>query len=64
MFQIFRALELPAELKRIDDLRKNVTEGRQEFVLAITNSTEIRNLDNLDDFVSKKLEMYEKVFDW
>lgn len=61
-FQIFRQLELPAELQRIEDLREIVKEQRYQFVLSITNSTEIRRLDNLDRFVSKELEKYEEVF--
>ncbi|KAJ6640699.1 Potassium channel subfamily K member 5 [Pseudolycoriella hygida] len=57
---IFRQLELPAELRRIEDLREIVKEQRYQFVLSITNSTEIHQLDNLDRFVSKELEKYEE----
>lgn len=64
LFQIFREFELPAELKRTVDLREIVKEQRNQFVLSITNSTQIRNLDNLDRFVSMELEKYEQVFDW
>ncbi len=62
-FQIFRQLELPAELQRIEDLREIVKEQRYKFLTSITNSTDVRRLDNLDEFVSKELEKYEEVFE-
>lgn len=56
--QIFRQLELPAELHRISELRAIVREQRHHFVHAITNNTDLRNLDSL---VSLELAKYERV---
>lgn len=56
--QIFRQLELPAERDRINDLRTNVAEQRRSFVYAITNNSDLRNLDEL---VAFELAKYEKV---
>lgn len=64
LFQIFRELELPAELQRTGELRESVKEQRKQFLISITNNTENRKLDNLDLLVSKELEKYEEVFDW
>lgn len=59
--QIFRELELPHELERIEVVRAKVRSQRTQFVLSITNSSEIRDLDNLDEYVSSELQKYEEV---
>lgn len=56
--QIFRELELPAEQERIHELRTSVTEQRGRFVQAITNNSDLHNLDYL---VAVELAKYEKV---
>lgn len=57
---IFRELELPHELERIEVVRAKVKSQRDQFVLSITNSSEIRDLDNLDEYVSSELQKYEE----
>lgn len=56
-FQVFRELELPAELKRIKDLRSLVRVRRDHFVSAISNNTDVSNLETL---VKVELARYEE----
>lgn len=56
--QIFRELELPAEVARIKSLRESLVEQREQFIYSIVNNTDVRNLETL---FSLELEKYEKV---
>lgn len=58
--QIFRELELPAEVARTKGLRESLVEQREHFIYSIVNNTDVRNLDTL---FSLELEKYEKVRD-
>lgn len=51
-------MELPAEKQRVKELREIVKFQRNQFVTAITNNSDIGNLDHL---VSLELAKYEKV---
>lgn len=57
-FKIFREFELPAELTRISKLRDAVRLQRKQFLAAITNNTDVRNLEK---YVSIELSNYERV---
>ncbi|XP_055371567.1 TWiK family of potassium channels protein 7, partial [Condylostylus longicornis] len=54
---IFRELERPAEIQRLQRLKEEVKTHRQAFVWAILNNTDMSNLDYL---VSFELGKYEK----
>ncbi|XP_055709623.1 TWiK family of potassium channels protein 7 isoform X2 [Phlebotomus papatasi] len=53
---VFRELELPAERARVVELRDIVREKRHNFLTAVTNNTDVRNLERL---VSMELAKYE-----
>lgn len=55
---VFRQIELPAELKRLERLRVKLYAQRYHFVEAISNNTDVFNLHTL---VSVKLRDYEEV---
>ncbi|XP_055683012.1 potassium channel subfamily K member 15 [Lutzomyia longipalpis] len=53
---VFRELELPAERARVVELRDIVREKRLNFLTAIANNTDVRNLERL---ISMELAKYE-----
>ncbi|TGZ56906.1 TWiK family of potassium channels protein 7, partial [Temnothorax longispinosus] len=55
---IFRQIELPAELKRLERLRAKLRAQRYHFVESVSNNTDVFNLHTL---VSVKLRDYEEV---
>ncbi|XP_015428470.1 PREDICTED: TWiK family of potassium channels protein 7-like [Dufourea novaeangliae] len=55
---VFRHIELPAELARLESLRANLRSQRSSFVDSISNNTDVSNLRTL---VSVKLRDYEEV---
>ncbi|EAA10378.2 AGAP004896-PB, partial [Anopheles gambiae str. PEST] len=55
---IFREFERPAEVNRIQGLRKLLVQHRQEFIYSIVNNTDVQNLDRL---LTLELEKYEQV---
>ncbi|XP_077263124.1 LOW QUALITY PROTEIN: potassium channel subfamily K member 15-like [Temnothorax americanus] len=55
---IFRQIELPAELKRLERLRAKLRAQRYRFVESVSNNTDVFNLHTL---VSVKLRDYEEV---
>ncbi|XP_076240188.1 TWiK family of potassium channels protein 7 [Calliopsis andreniformis] len=54
---VFRHIELPAELTRLENLRANLRMQRHLFVDSISNNTDVSNLRTL---VSIKLRAYEE----
>ncbi|XP_068979303.1 TWiK family of potassium channels protein 7 [Bombus flavifrons] len=54
---VFRHIELPAELARLEVLRANLRAERYSFVNAVSNNTDVSNLRTL---VSVKLRAYEE----
>ncbi|XP_046146100.1 TWiK family of potassium channels protein 7-like [Osmia bicornis bicornis] len=54
---VFRHIELPAELARLESLRANLRIHRHSFVNSISNNTDVSNLRTL---VSVKLRVYEE----
>ncbi|KAG5347949.1 TWK7 protein, partial [Acromyrmex charruanus] len=54
---VFRQIELPAELRRLERLRARLRMQRYRFVETVSNSTDIFNLRTL---VSVKLRIYEE----
>ncbi|XP_076278082.1 TWiK family of potassium channels protein 7 isoform X1 [Lasioglossum baleicum] len=55
---VFRHIELPAELARLESLRANLRSQRHLFVDSISNNTDVLNMHTL---VSVKLRAYEEV---
>ncbi|XP_076686829.1 TWiK family of potassium channels protein 7-like isoform X2 [Andrena cerasifolii] len=55
--QVFRHIELPAELARLEHLRANLRSHRHLFVHSVSNNTDVSNLRTL---VSVKLRAYEE----
>uniref|UniRef100_A0A182PUM2 Potassium channel domain-containing protein n=1 Tax=Anopheles epiroticus TaxID=199890 RepID=A0A182PUM2_9DIPT len=55
---IFREFERPAEVSRIQGLRKLLFQHRQDFIYSIVNNTDVQNLDRL---LTLELEKYEQV---
>ncbi|XP_076618032.1 uncharacterized protein LOC143340226 isoform X1 [Colletes latitarsis] len=55
--QVFRHIELPAELARLENLRANLRTSRRSFVDSVSNNTDVSNLETL---VSVKLRAYEE----
>uniref|UniRef100_A0A182SIB2 Potassium channel domain-containing protein n=1 Tax=Anopheles maculatus TaxID=74869 RepID=A0A182SIB2_9DIPT len=53
---IFREFERPAEVARIQGLRKLLSQHRLGFINAIVNNTSVQNLDQLLAFELKKYE--------
>ncbi|XP_037044910.1 TWiK family of potassium channels protein 7 isoform X2 [Bradysia coprophila] len=58
---IFQQLERPHEENLTESLQNEVKLKRNQFILSITNSTDIFLLDNLDEYVSTELQKYEEV---
>lgn len=56
--QVFRALEYPAELARVQRHRELVFVQREQFIFSIVNNTDVTNLETL---MSVELALYEKV---
>ncbi|CAL7952366.1 unnamed protein product [Xylocopa violacea] len=54
---VFRHIELPAELARLEALRANLCDQRYSFVDSVSNNTDVSNLRTL---VSVKLRAYEE----
>nr|XP_012145453.1 PREDICTED: TWiK family of potassium channels protein 7 isoform X2 [Megachile rotundata] len=54
---VFRHIELPAELARLENLRANLRVHRYSFVNSISNNTDVSNLRTL---VNVKLRAYEE----
>ncbi|KAK1129283.1 hypothetical protein K0M31_020411 [Melipona bicolor] len=54
---VFRHIELPAELTRLEVLRANLHAERYSFINAVSNNTDVSNLRTL---VSVKLRAYEE----
>ncbi|KAK9303396.1 hypothetical protein QLX08_004888 [Tetragonisca angustula] len=54
---VFRHIELPAELTRLEVLRANLRAERYSFINAVSNNTDVSNLRTL---VSVKLRAYEE----
>ncbi|XP_076686833.1 uncharacterized protein LOC143378763 isoform X6 [Andrena cerasifolii] len=54
---VFRHIELPAELARLEHLRANLRSHRHLFVHSVSNNTDVSNLRTL---VSVKLRAYEE----
>ncbi|XP_043526139.1 uncharacterized protein LOC122537192 isoform X2 [Frieseomelitta varia] len=54
---VFRHIELPAELTRLEILRANLRAERYSFINAVSNNTDVSNLRTL---VSVKLRAYEE----
>lgn len=57
-FQVFRQLERPAELERLQYLKGVVKTHREKFITTILNNTDVLNLDEL---LAKELAKYEVV---
>lgn len=57
-FQIFRHLELPSEIYRIQDMRSTVRRERLNFISTIVNNTQ--PVANLEKLLSVQLAEYEK----
>lgn len=55
--QVFRQIELPAELARLENLRVRLRTSRHSFVDSVSNNTDVSNLQTL---VSVKLRAYEE----
>ncbi|XP_078050669.1 potassium channel subfamily K member 15-like [Augochlora pura] len=55
---VFRHIELPAELARLESLRTTLRNQRRSFVDSISNNTDVSNLQTL---VSVKLRAYEEI---
>lgn len=55
-FQIFRQLERPAEVERLQELKTVVKTQREKFINVIVNNTDVNNLDELLKFELAKYE--------